>query len=71
MQPTLIFRPLETAQAITNKGGLAGAYQVDVSRSESVGRLFKSLKEKAERLDLMVHTAAILGRTVFIEDTGR
>ena len=58
----------ETAQAITNKGGLAGAYQVDVSRSESVGRLFKSLKEKTERLDLMVHTAAILGRTVFIED---
>ena len=58
----------ETAQAIMNKGGLAGAYQVDVSRSESVGRLFKSLKEKAERLDLMVQTAAILGRTVFIED---
>ncbi len=58
----------ETAQVIRNKGGLAGAYQVDVSRSESVGPIFKSLKEKTERLDLMVHTAAILGRTVFIED---
>jgi NAD(P)-dependent dehydrogenase (short-subunit alcohol dehydrogenase family) len=44
------------------------AFQVDVSRSESVSSLFRKLQERAERLDLLVHTAAILGRTVFIED---
>ena len=44
------------------------AFQVDVSRSESVASLFQSLREKVERLDLLVHTAAILGRTVFVED---
>lgn len=58
----------ETAQAIMAKSGSAGAFQVDVSRSESVTTLFESLREKVERLDLMVHTAGILGRTVFIED---
>lgn len=58
----------KTAQAVMAKGGPAEAFQVDVSRSESAGHLFKSLKEKTERLDLMVHTAAILGRTVFIEN---
>ncbi len=44
------------------------AFQVDVSRSESVSSLFQKLQQRAERLDLLVHTAAILGRTVFIED---
>ena len=58
----------ETAQAVLAEGGPAEAFHVDVSRSESVGSLFNSLKEKTGRLDLMVHTAAILGRTVFIED---
>lgn len=58
----------KTAQTVMAKGGSAEAFPVDISRSESVGRLFKSLEEKTGRLDLMVHTAAILGRTVFIED---
>ena len=44
------------------------AFQVDVSRSESVSSLFRKLQERADCLDLLVHTAAILGRTVFIED---
>ena len=58
----------ETAQAVIAESGSADAFQVDVSRSESVSLLFRSLKEKTERLDLMVHTAGLLGRTVFVED---
>ena len=46
----------------------ADALSVDVSRSESVSTLFQELKTRTQRLDLMVHTAAILGRTLFIED---
>ncbi len=58
----------ETAQTVTDHAGSASAFQVDVTRYESVGLLFRSLRTQTERLDLMVHTAGILGRTVFIED---
>jgi len=58
----------ETAQASTCTNGPAEAFQVDVSSSTSVSSLYKRLREKTERLDLLVHTAGILGRTVFIED---
>ncbi|MCP4665728.1 MAG: SDR family oxidoreductase [Deltaproteobacteria bacterium] len=57
-----------TVRAISEKGGRAEAFVVDVSQRDSVVALFEGLKERAERLDLMVNTAAILGRTVFIED---
>jgi len=58
----------ETVQAVLRMQGRAEAFMVDVSRSESVVSLFEALKERVGRLDLMVHTAAILGRTAFIED---
>lgn len=58
----------ETSQSIMASDGRAEAYQVDISRSESVAALFEALKGRSERLDLMIQTAAILGRTVFIED---
>jgi NAD(P)-dependent dehydrogenase (short-subunit alcohol dehydrogenase family) len=58
----------ETARAVEESGGQAEAFQVDVSRSDSVVTLFEGLKKRIEGLDLMVQTAAILGRTVFIED---
>ena len=58
----------ETARAIAGRKGQSEAFSVDVSSSESVSSLFGKLRERAERLDLLVHTAAILGRTVFIED---
>jgi len=58
----------ETVRAITESKDQAEAYQVDISRSKSVAALFESLKGRTERLDLMVQTAAILGRTVFMED---
>ncbi|MGB9440050.1 MAG: SDR family NAD(P)-dependent oxidoreductase [Desulfobacterales bacterium] len=46
----------------------ARAYAVDVSRSNSVADLFNDLKQQIDRLDLVVHTAAVLGQTVFVED---
>jgi len=58
----------ETVRAITGWKGQAEAYQVDISRSESVVTLFEELKRRAKRLDLLVHTAGILGRTTLIED---
>jgi len=58
----------ETAQAIAGMKGQCEPFAVDVSSSESVSSLFRKLRDQAERLDLMVHSAAILGRTVFIED---
>jgi 3-oxoacyl-[acyl-carrier protein] reductase len=58
----------QTAQAVLRMQGRAEAFKVDVSQSESVVSLLEALKERVERLDLMVHTAAILGRTAFIED---
>ncbi len=58
----------ETAHLVPQASPRVEAFQVDVSRSESVSSLFRKLKEGAERLDLLVHTAAILGRTVLIED---
>jgi len=58
----------ETVRNIGRVNGSAEALQVDISQSQSVAILFGTLRERAERLDLMVLTAAILGRTVFIED---
>jgi len=58
----------ETVQAAGGIQGQAEACKVDVSKSKSVATLFNNLKQKIERLDLLVHTAAILGQTVFIED---
>ncbi len=49
-------------------GARGEAFSVDVSQSEAVSTLFLDLKGRVERLDLLVHTAAMLGRTVFIED---
>jgi len=58
----------ETAGLVPAVSSRGEAFQVDVSRSESVSSLFRKLQQRVERLDLLVHTAAILGRTVFIED---
>jgi NAD(P)-dependent dehydrogenase (short-subunit alcohol dehydrogenase family) len=58
----------KTAQTIAHGKGRAAAFSVDVSSSASVSALFRKLRETADRLDLLVHTAAILGRTVSVED---
>ena len=58
----------ETVQAAGGLQGQVKARKVDVSQSKSVVSLFNDLKQHIERLDLLVHTAAILGKTAFIED---
>ena len=49
-------------------GNRGEAFHVDVSQSDSVAALFRAMKEHVDRLDLLVHTAAMLGETVFVED---
>ena len=58
----------EAALGIRESGGEAEGFQTDISDPASVRRLFKDLRNRAERLDLMVQTAAVLGKTVPIED---
>ena len=43
-------------------------FRVDIASSESVANLFSELQATCNNLDLMVHAAAILGNTAFIED---
>jgi 3-oxoacyl-[acyl-carrier protein] reductase len=58
----------ETVRLIRAEEGQADAFSVDVSCSKSVAELFCRLRQKIQRLDMLVHTAAILGGTVFLED---
>ena len=58
----------DTAEDICKAGGQSEALLVDVSESESVRDLFDQMKTRIEKLDLLVHTAAILGETIFLED---
>ena len=63
---------LDQAQDVTEEiranGGRADAFLVDVSDSASVSELFGGIKESAEGLDMLVHTAAVMGPTAFLED---
>jgi 3-oxoacyl-[acyl-carrier protein] reductase len=58
----------QTARALREAKGEAEGFSVDVSSGPSVSALFEKLRQTAGRLDLLVHTAAILGRTVPVED---
>lgn len=58
----------KTAKALTASGGKAWPLEVDIGDAESVGALFHTLKARVPSLDLLVHSAAILGKTAFIED---
>ena len=58
----------ETARLAPEASFGVEAFQVDVSRSASVSSLFQRIRLRTERLDLLVHTAAILGRTASVED---
>ena len=61
-------RAREAARNITSGGGRAEAFQVDISDGSSVRDLFMRLKEVAQKLDLVAHSAAILGETAYLED---
>lgn len=58
----------DTALAVIEAGGDARGFGVDVADPASVAALFAALRGQCQGLDLMVHTAAILGETAFIED---
>lgn len=58
----------ETVRLITEKGGRADAFGVDISSGKSVAELFACLRQKTKRLDMLVHTAAVSGGIAFLED---
>ncbi len=58
----------EAAGQIAQQGGRARALAVDVADSASVGEAFAQVEREAGGLDMLVHTAAILGGTAFIEE---
>jgi 3-oxoacyl-[acyl-carrier protein] reductase len=58
----------ETVRQIKAKGGQADAFFVDIASGKSVSELFSELRQKTGRLDMMVHTAAISGGIVSLED---
>jgi NAD(P)-dependent dehydrogenase (short-subunit alcohol dehydrogenase family) len=58
----------ETAELVKKSGGKAEGFSVDISQSKSVIDLFSQVKKKTERLDMLVHTAAIAGNIAFLED---
>jgi 3-oxoacyl-[acyl-carrier protein] reductase len=58
----------DTLSRISDPKARGEAFSANVAESDAVTELFKQLKHHTGRLDLLVHTAAVLGRTVFIED---
>jgi NAD(P)-dependent dehydrogenase (short-subunit alcohol dehydrogenase family) len=58
----------ETADLVKKEGGKADSFSVDISKSQSVTELFGKIRQKAPRLDMLVHTAAIAGNIFFLED---
>ncbi len=57
-----------TAREICGRKGNSEAFPVDIASSASVSSLFRQVRGNAGTLDFFIHTAAILGRTVSIED---
>jgi len=58
----------KTVHTAKDSKGRAEAFRVDVSHSSAVVSLFNELRQRVDQLDLLVHTAAILGQTASIED---
>jgi NAD(P)-dependent dehydrogenase (short-subunit alcohol dehydrogenase family) len=58
----------ETARLVRANGGQADAMSVDIASGKAVADLFSSLRQKTGKLDMLVHTAAISGGIVFLED---
>ncbi|MFX1253249.1 MAG: SDR family NAD(P)-dependent oxidoreductase [Promethearchaeota archaeon] len=58
----------ETLREIKEIDDRVEAFMVDVSQSASVIALFEAMKERVDRLDMIVNTAAIMGDVAFIED---
>lgn len=61
---------LEQAEATARAlGGQAEAMFIDVAQSPSVVQAFAYLRTRMDRLDLLVHCAAVLGKVAFVEET--
>ena len=58
----------ETVDLVIKEGDKADGYSVDISSSKSVSDLFGKIRQQTLRLDMLVHTAAIIGKTAFLED---
>jgi NAD(P)-dependent dehydrogenase (short-subunit alcohol dehydrogenase family) len=58
----------ETARLASRCGATSDALAVDVSCSESVAELFRRSRSRVERLDMLVHAAAVMGQTAMLED---
>lgn len=58
----------ETLEMIRAVGGQAEFYQADVSASDRVDDMFKTLKNRHGRLDLLVNNAGVPGRFSMIAD---
>ncbi len=58
----------ETARLVRAKGGQSAAFSVDIASGKTVTELFAALRQKIQRLDMLVHTAAISGRIAFLEE---
>lgn len=58
----------QTARTARECGGRVEALKVDVSSSASVSKLFARARAAVDRLDLLVHAAAVMGETASLED---
>ena len=58
----------KTVDRITESGGWAQPLAVDVSQSDAVAEMFAQAASIIESLDIMVHAAALMGRTASLED---
>jgi 3-oxoacyl-[acyl-carrier protein] reductase len=57
----------ETTEMIQAFGGHAVPIVADVSKEEDVNRLYSTLRDQAQTLDVLVHNAAILGGKPFMQ----
>jgi 3-oxoacyl-[acyl-carrier protein] reductase len=58
----------ETVGLVIKEGGKAHGFGVDIAESKSVAALFGNIRQQIPKLDMLVHTAAIIGQTAFLED---
>lgn len=58
----------ETTRQVEEEGGQGSAFHVDISESHSVSSLFRRLMEVVEGIDMLVHTAAVMGKTALLHE---
>lgn len=61
----------ETLSALKEKGVVVNAVKCDLTKFQEIQKLFRAVKVKYKRLDLLVNNAAIFSRTDFLETSER